>query len=649
VIRRALLGLLVLLPVVLAAPEHAQAQDRPSAVLGLASQTPWVRDDASFILRLDVDRVRNPQQLDLRVTVHRAVRSRSQFRRTIDGELLGSGVHTEVVPFVDLPFDAGGAVPLSISLPSLRVGVYPVSVAVVDHRTGATITSFVTHLLRVPSDPVEVPLSVAWLQPYGVDPALQPDGTTAVGEDALDQLRAMASTMDDGVPLTVLPTPETIAALATVDDGVTVRALADLLAPHQVVSTPFADIDVGALVAAGRTDDLLRQRTEGDRVLRETLDVTGDNRTWSVDGPLSPDALNALAALGVTQVVVDEDALVPLDSAATGGLTLTRPYALAGRGDTEVEAASADRELAEHFEEDDDVLAAHHLLADLAVLQLDSPGVARGIVVRPPSGAHPTDAFLSTALSGIESSPLLDGVTLDDLFDTVEPLASDDEPVVREVDAGKRSDERVPGLAIDRARERMSGFASLAGASNPALRLFERMLLLAESSDVGIARRQAYVDAVGARIGDTGSKVHVLGERTYRLTAREGKIPLTLVNDNPFDVRVDVELTSDKLTFTNSAVQGRLDLSGVVVRANGTATQAIPVKARTSGAFPMRVTVRSPDRRLEIGRATYTITSTVASGVGIFLSVGAVVFLLLWWGSHWRTVRRARRLVTADE
>jgi hypothetical protein len=43
-----------------------------------------------------------------------------------------------------------------------------------------------------------------------------------------------------------------------------------------------------------------------------------------------------------------------------------------------------------------------------------------------------------------------------------------------------------------------------------------------------------------------------------------------------------------------------------------------------------------------------TIASTVASGVGIVLSGGALVFLALWWGKHWRTVRRARRLVPAE-
>jgi hypothetical protein len=113
-------------------------------------------------------------------------------------------------------------------------------------------------------------------------------------------------------------------------------------------------------------------------------------------------------------------------------------------------------------------------------------------------------------------------------------------------------------------------------------------------------------------------------------------------------VRIDVELTSDKLTFTKSSAVGSERLPGLALKAHGTTTQVIPVKARTSGAFPMRVALRSPDGRLELGRTSFTITSTVASGVGIVLSAGAALFLLLWWGSHWRTVRRAKRLVMSQ-
>ena len=71
----------------------------------------------------------------------------------------------------------------------------------------------------------------------------------------------------------------------------------------------------------------------------------------------------------------------------------------------------------------------------------------------------------------------------------------------------------------------------------------------------------------------------------------------------------------------------------------------MPVKVRTSGRFAVQATLLDAEGSAELFRASYTVTSTVTSGIGILLSAGAALFLLLWWGSHWRTVRRDRRLV----
>jgi hypothetical protein len=231
----------------------------------------------------------------------------------------------------------------------------------------------------------------------------------------------------------------------------------------------------------------------------------------------------------------------------------------------------------------------------------------------------------------------------------VDPLTDEDDGVVvREV-----ADLDPPSLGfdadeIDRARASMTAFGSLLTDGGADLSPLERLLLVSESTDLPMRSRRSYIDGVTTRIVESTSKVRVLGDRTYRLTAREGTIPLTLVNDNAFDVRVEVELASDKLTFTDSANEGQAERRELVLRANSTTTEIVPVKARTSGTFSMRVIVRSPDRQLQIGATRFTITSTVASGIGVLLSVGAALFLLLWWGRHWRTVRRSRRLVPAE-
>jgi len=69
------------------------------------------------------------------------------------------------------------------------------------------------------------------------------------------------------------------------------------------------------------------------------------------------------------------------------------------------------------------------------------------------------------------------------------------------------------------------------------------------------------------------------------------------------------------------------------------------VRARTSGAFPLQVTLRAPQGNLVLASTRFTVRSTAASGVGVFLSVGAALFLLAWWGTHLHRGRRDRRLV----
>jgi hypothetical protein len=42
------------------------------------------------------------------------------------------------------------------------------------------------------------------------------------------------------------------------------------------------------------------------------------------------------------------------------------------------------------------------------------------------------------------------------------------------------------------------------------------------------------------------------------------------------------------------------------------------------------------------------VRSTAISGVGFLLSIGAGLFLAIWWARHWRSTRRSRHLVPAS-
>src|SRR5262249_48058798 len=72
----------------------------------------------------------------------------------------------------------------------------------------------------------------------------------------------------------------------------------------------------------------------------------------------------------------------------------------------------------------------------------------------------------------------------------------------------------------------------------------------------------------------------------------------------------------------------------------GPNTIVVPVLARTSGDFRMAVEVRTADDSILLTSTDVRIRSTVVSGVGVGIAIGALAFLVIWWGA---TIRRDRR------
>jgi hypothetical protein len=121
--------------------------------------------------------------------------------------------------------------------------------------------------------------------------------------------------------------------------------------------------------------------------------------------------------------------------------------------------------------------------------------------------------------------------------------------------------------------------------------------------------------------------------RTVTLTSRSAEIPVSLLNSTGRAVKVRVRLESQKLRFPEGAER-------VITLPPRNTTTRFSVEARASGTFPLRVFVTSENGALPLQEARYTVRSTVVSGVGVFLTIGAGLFLAIWWVTHWRKSRR---------
>ena len=137
-------------------------------------------------------------------------------------------------------------------------------------------------------------------------------------------------------------------------------------------------------------------------------------------------------------------------------------------------------------------------------------------------------------------------------------------------------------------------------------------------------------------------EIVVTPEQVVTLTSSSGKVPLNLENRLLYPVSVRIELTSAKLDFPEGSVIEE------TLPAAQTTTINLQVETRASGAFPLTAEIRSADGALPVATTRYTVRSTAISGVGLVLSIGAGLFLLVWWGRHFRTSRRARKLVASN-
>lgn len=606
-----------------------------------------------MILRLGVTTTEAPQDVELAVAVYRRVMSRTEFSQTLEGRLRGVPLSvTPPTPLADLAIDAAGAVVVRLPLQDptqppdrarLRLGdegVYPVRVEVRDTGGGPPLATLTTHMVyATPPKDGGFPLKVALVLPVHASPALQPGGTRQLPAPDADALAHLVAAVQAYplVPLNFLPTPETLDALAASsrdEDPETLANLASSTDGRQVVAGTYVPVDLRDF-----TDRLRAERTaqldRGTRTIERTLRTRADTRTWVAAEPLDEDALQQLRQQQVDHFVLPEAALEPVDV----DVTLAQPFELEVRSVRRPQVLAADRALSSHFAKTDDpVLAAHRLLADLAVVYGDSPSRARVVVALAPRSWLPSKPFLDALLAGISTSSIITGSTLDTGFAEIQPATSRPNiPLVRRLLPATNAGV-LPADAITSVRTRLTGFSSIIDAVNPIDDDLEELVLVAQSAELRPARRAAYLDGVAHGIEREIGLVQVPPKRSITLTARTGDIPVTILSEAPYPVHLQLEVESEKLEFPKGS-------SRAVTLARRNTTQRFAVKARTSGTFPLRLRLVSPDGTLVLGRSRFTVRSTAASGVGVLLSAGAGAFLLLWWVRHHARGRRNRRLV----
>lgn len=646
-------------------PPTTGAQPRPQFEL-VAMDRSSLAPGETAVLELAVDDAL-AADLEVAIVAHQAVDSRTRYERTLLGEDLGSPVTGGAIgfPLAALPRTTSGTRVLQLGvqdptlprdpnrLPLTRTNVYPLEVELRDPDDNA-LAAFVMPLVVIAPNTDGTPivgekLRVAWVWPLSAAPAIQPFGEPdpAVVEQLNPdgrlgrQAAALAAAPD--LPFTVAPGPETLDAwtLLAANDPALADGLAGMretLETNQVLGGPYVPLNVPSLVTGGFRDEVGTELARGTEALSARLERRVDPRT-ALTAPVNSDALTYLRGANVDRMVVNGEALVPIDSQ----FTPAQPFRLESQtGTTTVSTtvAATDPGLNALLTADrSPALRAQQLLAGLSVVALELPNATRGIVIANPIDWDAPAELLDAAIRGLRGNQLLQAVDVDQFLAQV-PLAAneDDIPVVRELQPYVPPPPPVTPQAYARAQDELNALRSLIGPVDARILAGERALLTSLSSAFDRARARAELGVIGAASNEVLSQIRVPVGSTVTLTARKGEIPVTFLNETDRTLRVKVRLESDKLFFPDGAVR-EIELPP------RNTTVGFTVESRASGTFPLELTVTSVDDVLVIQSTRVRVRSTFVSGVGVFITVGAALFLAGWWLVHFR--RRRRRLAGA--
>lgn len=545
-------------------------------------------------------------------------------------------------------------------------GVYPVRIGLVSLSSGTVLGELNTQIVYVTPPPASKKLRFALDIPIGT--ALGPKHTEppapALKTDPLSALDVTTRSLADttgligdvatapSVPVTLDVVPQTVETLGDTGRTKTLARLVTMTGPasggtRQVLPTTYVPVNAAALVSAGLAGQLADQVGDGRRALSaaglagQTAPAT-DSGVWVTSDPMTASTLAALHSDGYTDVVLPTSDVSSSDTQKTS----VQPFPLEATGGGSFAAVTSDPGLTTLFTADrgDPVLAAHQILAELAQTYFEGPNTSypRGAVAVPPNGWRGRGPLLTVLLDGLADSPVVTPVTLSSLFAQVPSTATLGLPAPKLVSTTNGSS-AVPAAGIRSVQSELSAFDRATPTATTLHEQLGELLASAESENLP-ARQQSVLlrldrKAVTAQLDG----LVVAGGQAITLTARNGRIPITILSSVKYPVTGTLTLSSDTLLFSDHTTQ--ISVPSVTLTSSNNVIYE-NVQARVSGEFRVNVTMTSPTGNLVLTSGTIKVASTAISGVGIVLSLGAIAVLLGWWVRTGTRNRRARR--TAD-
>ncbi len=402
---------------------------------------------------------------------------------------------------------------------------------------------------------------------------------------------------------------------------------------------PYASADLPALVRAGYHADALASLLHAERHLKEWLGPDPDaSLAWPVPGAIDAATLRVLDEAGADSVVLDPH-LLPTTASTTQNATVDLGGGLGALQRALVPDAGLSAALADPKTRSAPAEWAQRVLAETAITWLELPNsqTPRGILLAPPQSWRPAPDFFRSLVRGLGASPWLRVEGASGLARQVAQGPGEEQRPLApytDADVGLGLPASYLRSVVD-TESQLTSFSRAVGSDYEPLDDYDRDLLIAESSDwrstAGRALGRTFVRAVSQGIKAVYRRVGVQPTRVT-LTSRRGAIPITVTNSGDQRLTVVLRLSSPRVDLPPLSESFTLNPREHV-------TRRVEVGTRTTGTFPIRVEVLTPDGNVRIVQnGQVTLVSTAFNRVALILAGGAIGFLLLWWGrkTGWR-------------
>ncbi|WP_067831145.1 DUF6049 family protein [Actinomadura kijaniata] len=486
-------------------------------------------------------------------------------------------------------------------------------------------------LVNAPAKNTKVPVT------WAVDPALLDDLETVGTSD----YRVKAPLADERTAARKPKNPAALTWLNSLKDGVR---------RNPYFTLPYADPDVVALTRHLLTDQLepaYRNTDIAARILGKQPDA---QYAWPAAGVAGPGSLNVMAQYGLKNpngaFVLSERMFAP-QNITTNALTTVRtkqgnkPVLTYDEKLNDIVSANVRAPGAA-------VLAQQRFIAETAMIALEAPSTPnRSLVVAPNRVWNPTPEFARKLLEYSGNAPWLKPASLADLRKTrPQPRAYQNYP-----DEFERYELGDTYLGEVRAiGRRARGLHAIMKSKTPVS--YERALLRMQSASWRGHSTQARKtrEELADELARDMDKVRVITSGAA-MGGREGRIPITIVNDFAKDQKVEflLSVTSENtFKFKVGEPEGgwrSRDLDG-----GEKETVWVPVQALGNGTHKLRITLLSADGKRRFGDpVTVAIRTTGYARTALLITGGGLAVLFVGVGVRAIRARRRRKAEAAGD